>query len=186
MTQAMPYDQDDIQAAVKNADCLFTEVQVSAAITSMAQAINRDYLKRNPILLCVMNGGLVLSGQLLPRLSFPLQIGYVHATRYGNATQGGQLHWPVPVSDTVRNRHVIIADDILDEGHTLLGIIDACQRKGAAHVATAVLVNKQHSRKAHPDLHADYLGLDAPDRYLFGYGMDYKGYWRNAPGIYAL
>lgn len=85
-----------------------------------------------------------------------------------------------------RDRPVLIIDDILDEGHTLAAIIDYCREQGAASVQCAVLVDKQHERKARPDLKADYVGLEVEDRYIFGYGMDYQGYWRNAPGIYAV
>ena len=82
-------------------------------------------------------------------------------------------------------RDVLIVDDILDVGTTLLSIIDACKAQGAASVKTCVLVDKQHDRKAQPGLKADFTALEAADYYLFGMGMDYKGYWRNAPGIFA-
>ena len=84
------------------------------------------------------------------------------------------------------DRDVLIIDDILDEGHTLGAIIDFCRHAGASRVYTAVLIDKDHQRKARPDLQADFIGLQCIDRFIFGYGMDYKGYWRNAPGIYAV
>lgn len=137
----------------------------------------------NPLLVCVMTGGVVPFGKLLPRLSFPLQIDYVHATRYGRQLVGGQLQWLVGPREEPKARTVLLVDDILDEGATLAGIEQRYRAEGAREVYKAVLVVKDR-RRTH-DVKVDFAGLDVPDRYVFGYGMDYKGYLRNAPGIYA-
>jgi len=168
------------------ADCLHAEAEVEAAIEAVASRINADLAERNPVVFCVMNGGLIFSGKLLTRLNFPLELSYLHATRYRNETSGGDLFWKAKPEISFIDRDVLIIDDILDEGHTLGAIIDFCRHAGARAVHTAVLVDKDHQRKARPDLKADYVGLYCSDRYVFGYGMDYKGYWRNAPGIYAV
>ena len=140
----------------------------------------------NPIIMCVMNGGLILAGMLLPRLDFPLQVDYLHATRYREKLTGADLQWKAFPSLDLTGRVVVLVDDILDEGDTLVGIRAYCLAQGAAQVLCAVLVDKNHARR-HPALpRADITGLDAPDRYLFGFGMDYKGYLRNAPGVYAV
>lgn len=110
----------------------------------------------------------------------------MHATRYRDQLTGGGLEWKVRPTQTIKNRTVLIINDILDEGHTLDAIIDFCKEEGAASVLTAVLVDKKHDRKARPGLKADFTGLEIEDRYIFGYGLDYQGYWRNANGIYAL
>lgn len=177
---------EEIQKVFDEADCLCDEQQVQAAIARMAEAITERLANANPILFTVMNGGLILAGQLLPRLCFPLQSEYLHATRYRQETTGGILEWKVSPNVDIRDRTVLIVDDILDEGTTLAGIIDYCRKQGARDVLTAVLVDKKHDRKARPGLRGDFTGLDVEDRFLFGYGMDYKGYWRNAPGIYAV
>lgn len=182
----MSVDLTHIRRVFADADCLFDRPSVEAAIGQMAQALNRDLAERNPLLLCVMNGGLILSGQLLPLLNFPLQVSYLHATRYGSQTQGGELLWKAKPESSLADRDVLILDDILDEGRTLGGIVDFCQRAGASQVRVAVLLEKNHQRKDRPELRADYVGLTCPDRFVFGYGMDYQGYWRNAPGIYAV
>lgn len=177
---------DEMQGVFEEADCLHTEAEVQVAIDRMAGAITARLATSNPVLFCVMNGGLILTGQLLPRLRFPLQAEYLHATRYRQETTGGILEWKVPPSVDIRGRTVLIVDDILDEGTTLAAIVDYCSKQGAAEVLTAVLVDKQHERKARPGLRGDFTGLEVEDRFLFGYGMDYKGYWRNAPGIFAV
>jgi hypoxanthine phosphoribosyltransferase len=138
------------------------------------------------VLLCVMNGGLIFTGQLLTRLVFPLEIDYVHATRYGHETNGATLQWTVRPQLDLKGRTVLLLDDILDEGVTLAAIADYCRQQGAIKVCMAVLVEKLHLRKVSPGMKADFTGIEVGDRFLFGYGLDYKGYWRNAPGIYAV
>lgn len=168
-----------------NADCLIAQPEVERALDRMADAITRDLGDRSPVFYCVMNGGLITTGHLLPRLGFPLEVDYLHATRYRGGIRGGELFWRVSPEIPMAGRDVVIVDDILDEGATLAAILDYCRQAGAASISTAVLVDKQHDRKAVPGLRADYCGLEVADRYVFGFGMDYKGYWRNAPGIYA-
>lgn len=176
----------EMNQVLAEADCLVSEPQVHAAIQSMANAITDRLKDSNPLLFCVMNGGLILTGQLLPLLKFPVQAEYLHATRYRQETTGGILEWKLRPEESMQDRTVLVVDDILDEGNTLAAIVDYCQSKGAREVLTAVLVDKRHDRKARPGLKADFTGLDVEDRFLFGFGMDYKGYWRNAPGIYAV
>lgn len=182
----MSVDLAHIRQVMAEADCLYNDAEVDAAIGRVAQAINADLAERNPVVFCVMNGGLIFSGKLLPKLDFPLELSYLHATRYRNETTGGELFWKAKPEISFIDRDVLIVDDILDEGHTLSAIIDFCRHAGAREVHTAVLIDKDHDRKARPDLKADYVGLSCVDRYIFGYGMDYKGYWRNAPGIFAV
>lgn len=150
----------------------------------MAAAITRELAQADPLVICVMNGGLVPFGRLLPQLQFPLQIDYIHATRYGGKLSGGELQWLVSPSHSLRGRTVLLVDDILDEGTTLAGIDTRFRAEGARAVHKAVLINKQRPR-THP-VTVEFTGLTVPDRYVFGYGMDYKGYLRNAPGIYAV
>jgi len=137
------------------------------------------------LLLCVMTGGLVTASELFIRLDFPLQLDYLHATRYQGGTRGSELQWITRPSQDLEGRTVLVVDDILDEGLTLAAILDYCREQGAAAVYSMVLVEKQHDRKA-SDLKADFVGLPVEDRYVFGYGMDYHGYLRNVRGIYAV
>lgn len=179
-------DMDEILRAREQADCLADENTVEAALERMATEITARLANSNPLIYTVMNGGLILAGRILPRLPFPLEVAYLHATRYGHAIQGTLLDWRVRPTQDLRERTVLVLDDILDEGHTLAAIIDYLKAEGAREVLSAVLVHKQHERKAFPGMRADITGLDIADRFLFGCGMDYKGYWRNAPGIYAV
>lgn len=174
-----------IQNILAKADQLYTERQVSDALEEMAVAITEVLYDEYPLCLSVMLGGLVPTGQLLPRLNIPLELDYIHATRYREATQGKELHWLKHPSKNLQGRTILVIDDILDEGVTLQAIVEHCQQAGAKEVRTAVLVEKQHHRRAGLQ-HADFTGLVVPDRYVFGYGMDYQGQLRYAPGIYAV
>jgi hypoxanthine phosphoribosyltransferase len=182
----MTSNLNELNMLLQNADCIFTEAEVDAALGSMANAITDRLANADPVVLCIMQGGLTVTGRLLPMLRFPLLSGYLHATRYGHQTCGGHLDWRVRPTEDLRDRTVLLIDDILDEGATLGAIVDYCREEGAREVLTAVLVNKLHDRKSSPDITADFVGLQAPDRFLFGCGMDFQGYWRNAAGIYAV
>lgn len=177
---------NEAKTVLSEADLLVTNSQVAAAIARMAEEITGELKEADPILLCVMNGGLIFTGQLLTQLVFPLEVDYVHATRYGHETNGTNLHWTVKPQFDMKGRTVLLLDDILDEGVTLAAIAAYCRQQGAAEVFMAVLVEKLHLRKVTPGMRADFTGIEVGDRFLFGYGLDYKGYWRNAPGIYAV
>jgi hypoxanthine phosphoribosyltransferase len=138
----------------------------------------------DPIVMCVMNGGLILTAELLLRLHFPLEVSYLHATRYDNATTGGDLSWRVLPGPEVAGRTVLLVDDVLDAGHTLAAIVAQLHLLGAQRVITAVLVEKDVVRAT--PVRLDEAALRCPNRYLFGHGMDYRGHWRNLAGIYAL
>ena len=182
----MAVDLDEIIRVREEADCLADGATVNAALDRMAAEITAQMRDKNPLVYVVMNGGMILAGQILPRLPFPLELAYLHATRYGHALKGADLDWRMRPTQDLRGRAVLVLDDILDEGHTLHSILEYLKGEGAAEVRSAVLTHKLHERKAYPGMRADYTGLDVADRFLFGCGMDYKGYWRNAPGIYAV
>lgn len=168
---------------LKKSERIYSVAEVEAALDEIAAAITADLHASDPLIVCVMNGGLVPLGMLLPKLAFPLQVDYVHATRYGPHLDGRELQWISGPCQPFEGRVVLLVDDILDEGKTLAAIEQRYLAEGAAKVYKAVLVVKQREREI--DIAVEYSGLDVPDRYVFGYGMDYKGYLRNAPGIYA-
>lgn len=177
---------EEANTVLAEADLLVSGAEVAIAIEQVAREITTRLKESNPVVLCIMNGGLIFAGQLLTRLVFPLEVDYVHATRYGLETKGVALNWSVRPHLDLRGRTVLLLDDILDEGITLSAIADFCRQQGASEVLMAVLVEKLHLRKVTPGMCADFSGLEVGDRFLFGYGLDYKGYWRNAPGIYAV
>ena len=176
-----------IQEVYKAATQIFSPQQIDAAMDKMATEIHAQLADTNPVVICVMIGGMVPLGNLLPRLDFPMELDYVHATRYrGNVTGGDELHWKMKPQTDLTGRTVLVVDDILDGGITLTGILNYCRDQGAEAVLSGVLVDKVDKRVVGGLENADFVGLEVPDQYIFGFGMDYKEYLRNAPGIYAV
>lgn len=174
---------NEINRVKNDALMLHGPAEVEAALDAMAKAISQHLHDSNPLVLCVINGGIIVAGKLLPKLDFPLTLDSIHASRYRNNTSGSEIHWLYKPSTPIKGRTILIIDDILDEGHTLRAIVDDCIAQGADSVYTAVLLNKELG--CEKPLRADFVGLNVANHYLFGYGMDYKGYLRNAAGIFA-
>ena len=177
-----------LSAALANAELIIDRASIDAAITGMAGVIAKDYAGEVPLYLTVMHGALPFAGQLsleLGVLGLDLEFDYLHATRYRGETSGGELVWKHRPATALYGRRVLLVDDILDEGHTLAAVRQWCLEQGAIDVRIAALATKQHDRCV-PGICADYVGLEVPDRYVFGFGMDYHEQGRNLPGIYAL
>jgi hypoxanthine phosphoribosyltransferase len=169
---------------LQQAEMMFTHEQVQAALHKVAKQINAKLADAHPLVLSVMGGAVVFSGQLLPLLDFPLDFDYVHVSRYGDARRGGSMLWKVEPRENVRGRVVLLLDDILDEGHTLSALHEKVMELGAKKCYTAVFADKRHERKK--PIRADFVGMELPNRFVFGYGMDIEGAWRNLPAIYAV
>jgi hypoxanthine phosphoribosyltransferase len=182
----MSVSAEDALQVLAEADCLHDADAVFAAYERLATAISAEYATLNPLILCVMTGGIHPTSEITQRLPFPLEIDYLHATRYRGATSGGGLVWKrQPDAERIAGRHVLVIDDILDEGHTLVAIRKAIAEFEPASLKVAVLAEKLHDRRT-PEAHAEFIGLQLADRYVFGCGMDYKEHWRQMPAIYAV
>lgn len=169
----------------QGARLLVDRTRIEGALDAMAEQINGCYGEDEVVVLAVMVGGTIPAAELVLRLNFPLTMDYVHASRYRGETTGGELHWRVKPATPLKDRHVLIVDDIFDEGPTLAAIVRWCRQEGAADVRSAVLVEKLHERKS-TDMRPDFIGMPVEDAYVFGFGMDYKGGYRHLPGIYAI
>ena len=161
-----------------------TRGDVERALDRMAVEISGRLSGKDPLVLCVLNGALIPMGHLLTRLSFPLRQDYIHVSRYGGDITATEVEWIGQPSTLLKDETVLVFDDILDEGVTLAEIVKACKEAKAKAIYTAVLVEKQHNRGN--GFKADFVGLPVEDSYVFGFGMDYKGYLRNSAGIYAV
>ena len=176
---------EDITKARDTADRLFSMSEIETSMDRMAIAITERLRHSNPLVLTVMTGGMIPAGMLITRLDFPLEFDYIHLTRYGDKISGGEIEWIRPPPEDLAGRTVLLIDDLLDHGITLQAAIDRCRHHGADEVLTAVLLVKSVSRRAGLR-ETDFFGLTSDDRYVFGMGMDYKNYWRNSPGIFAV
>ncbi|WP_153130997.1 hypoxanthine-guanine phosphoribosyltransferase [Dechloromonas hortensis] len=177
-------DENKARKLLAEAELIHSEATVQSALTQVASRIRTRLADKNPLVLCVMTGGVIFCGQLLPKLDFPIDFDYLHATRYGPETQGGKISWRMAPWTSVKGRTVLVVDDILDEGVTLAAVKESLTRLGAAEVLLAVFTDKLNG-KTKP-ISADFVGLTVPDRFVFGYGMDVDGAWRNLPAIYAM
>lgn len=165
---------------------LYSSQDIQESLDKMALNIEEKIGDKNPVVICVMTGGLVATGHLLTRLNFHLQMDYVHATRYQGEMQGGQLEWIAKPRTSLKGRTVLIVDDILDAGITLAEIKKAFLADGASEVYTAVLIDKIRQRPEEGLQQADFVGLTITDHFIFGFGLDYKGYLRNTSGIFQV
>ena len=169
---------------LETAELVCSSAVVSAAVERIAHEVEASLHDRYPLVLGVMRGSVVFAGRLLPLLRFPLEFDYLDVTRYGDETRGGSITWKVSPGTAVADRVVLVVDDILDEGHTLASIRERMLAAGARAFYSAVFAEKQTGRTK--PVRADFVGVTLPDRYVFGFGMDVKGAWRNLPEVYAL
>jgi hypoxanthine phosphoribosyltransferase len=180
--------RDKALALLSNAELIYSAEAVQDAVDKVARELNHrfdhDAGAPFPLVLGVMGGAVVFSGQLLTRLRFPLEFDYIHVTRYGSKDKGGTIEWKVEPRADVRGRTLIVLDDILDEGETLAHVKQRLLDMGAAEVVLAVFADKDIG-KTKP-VAPDHIGLVLPNRFVVGYGMDAYGYWRNLPGIWAI
>jgi hypoxanthine phosphoribosyltransferase len=171
--------------ALLRSDVLFERTELDTVIADMGRALDAALDGERAVFLTVMNGALMFGGQLALAIRTDLEFDYVHATRYRGATSGSELHWLREPMVSLQDRVVLLVDDILDEGHTLKAVRDDCLRRGAKRVLVVTLCCKLHDRCIE-GIKSDFNGVELPDRYVFGFGMDYYEQGRNLPAIYAL
>ena len=171
-----------------NAEEIVSAETVQAAVRNVADVLNQrfdnDETGAFPLVLGVMGGAVVFTGNLLPQLTFPLEFDYIHVTRYGDTDRGGEVVWKVVPRQSVEGRTIIVVDDILDEGETLAHVKQRLLDMGAAEVILAVFADKELGRSK--PVQADIVGLTIPNRFVVGFGMDARGYWRNLPGLWVI
>ena len=184
----LDFHAERARSLLGKAELIHDRDAVQAAVTRVADALNRRFDQPDsppfPLVLGVMGGAVVFTGQLLPQLSFPLEFDYIHVTRYGDDEQGGKVVWKVIPRANVEDRIVIVVDDILDEGETLAHVKQRLLDMGAAEVLCAVFADKAIGKPK--PVTADYVGLTVPNKFVVGFGMDARGYWRNLPEVWAL
>lgn len=176
--------REDAERILADADLIVGAEDVQFSVKHVARTITAALSQEFPLVLAVMGGATIFAGHLLPMLRFPLEYDYLHVTRYGDSTTGGELAWIVEPRTPVAGRTVLLLDDILDEGITLAAIRERLLGQGAKAVYTAVFADKQIDREK--PIEPDFVGVQLPNRFVFGFGMDVGGMWRNLPAVYAL
>ncbi len=175
----------ELQEVKENSDLIFSASQIKTAVEKMGLELETKIKNKNAILICVMNGGIIITSDLLRCMDCDVRLDYLQVARYLEKTVGGSLHWLKEPQLSLEGQTVVLVDDIYDEGYTMDELVSYCKKHGAKEVITAVLLLK---RKSTPqvDIKPDIYGLEVTDRYVYGYGMDYKGYLRNVPAVYAI
>lgn len=164
---------------------LINKSEIDEAIDHLAQNINQDFKQKNVVFLTIMNGGMIFASALATRLNLNMEMDYLQLSRYGKNQSGGQLVWKYQPEVNMQETHVILCDDIYDEGHTLAAAHAWCLEKGALSVSSVVLVHKDHDR-TYANYKPDYVAMNIPDHFIFGYGMDLEEKLRQLPEIYYI
>lgn len=180
----MVKSKEALHRLLAQSECVYDAPAIHAALDRLALQLEEVLSDTHPLVLPVLHGGLIFTGHLLPRLNFPLQQDYVHASRYRGGKQGRELQWFSKPQCSLQGRVVLLLDDIFDEGFTLEALHNFCLQQGAAQVISAVLIKKNHPREV-AATQPDFFALEVDDRYCFGFGMDHKHEWRNANGIFV-
>lgn len=175
----------DPRSLLKQSRVIFSRDEVSAAVQKMADEINEFYGDESLIMISVLTGAIIPAAWLATKLKMPIQMDFVHATRYRGGLYGAELEYRVPPRLDLAGKNVLIVDDIFDEGNTLAAIKGSVEKRKAASVKMAVLVRKDHDRGLPRD-YVDFIGLDVPDVYVFGCGMDVYEEWRHLDEILVL
>lgn len=178
-------DFPDPHSLIERSVLVASREEIESAIDRLAAEINSHYGDSELVLMAVMTGAILPATWIATRLSMPLRMDFVHATRYTGQTSGGDLDFRVPPRLNLQDQNVLIVDDIYDVGLTLELIGRYCLARGARSVESAVLVRKQHGRETAGEL-PRFIGLDVDDRYVFGCGMDAYEHWRHLPELRAL
>lgn len=181
----MNMNETDLNRILQQSRLVVSADEIDKTTTRMASEIDIRYQGKVPLVICIMNGGLMLTAHLMSKVKIHANIDYLQTSRYKGNTRGGKLHWRAEPQQPLEGRSVILVDDIFDEGQTLLNIVEYCRNQGASDVYSVVLLDKKHDRKVN-GLRPDLIGLEVEDAYLIGFGMDYQEYFRHLPAIYAV
>lgn len=163
---------------------LFTSNEVEAAVGRLAKEISQDYRDKNPILIGVLKGSFMFMADLIRRLNFPLEVEFIRLSSYGSRKSPGKLKLVQGLQTKVKNRHVLVIEDIIDTGQTTAFVLEHIKKKKPASLKLCTLTNKPERRKV--PVKIDYLGLNVPNKFIVGYGIDWNEKFRYLPGIYAL
>lgn len=173
------------RALLENSRVLYNRDEVDAAVQKMADEINDFYADTPIILISVLTGAIIPAAWLATKLKMPVQMDFVHATRYRGGLYGAELEYRVPPRLDLEGKDILIVDDIFDEGNTLAAIKGSVEKRKAGSVKMAALVRKDHDRGLPRD-YIDFVGLEVPDVYVFGCGMDAYEEWRHLDEILIL
>ena len=164
---------------------LFNRQQIETAIKELAKQISRDYSNKHPILIVVLKGSFIFAADLIRQLDFPLEVDFVKISSYGAATESsGKVKITQDLSTDLRNRHLLVIEDIVDTGRTLSSLLDYLRKQEPASLKLCALADKPARRQMPVSI--DYLGFTVPNKFIVGYGVDWDEKFRYLPDICTL
>lgn len=161
-----------------------TEEKISAAVRSVALKINEDYAGRNPLFLVVLNGSFLFAADLLRCVNCDCEVSFVKFSSYEGTSSTGKVKELIGLNEHLEGRHVIIVEDIVDTGNTIVQLMDDLRKRNPESVKIAALLFKPEAYRK--DVKIDYVGMDIPNAFIVGYGLDYNGLGRNLKDIYVI
>lgn len=163
---------------------LLTQQQVEKRIDEMGATLTAKYQDQFPVIVTVMTGAMVFSVDMIRRMKFKLSLDYVDVSSYDDGTTSGKVRLIKDLTYNIKNRPVIIMEDIVDTGHTLQFLAKLLKLRGAKSIEVCALLDKPARREV--DFQADYVGFEVPNEFIVGYGLDYNGLYRNLPYVGVL
>jgi len=163
---------------------LFTGDEIAATVRRLASEIRRDYQDKHPILIGVLKGSFMFMADLIRLLDFPLEVEFIRLSSYGGGKSPGRIKLLQGVQARIKDRYVLVIEDIIDTGLTTAFVLDYLKQKSPASLRLCTLTDKPARRKV--TVRIDYLGLTVPNKFIVGYGIDWNERFRYLPGIYAI
>jgi len=168
----------------KEFEIMIPASDIKEAIWKIADKLNEDLKDKNPLMVCILNGSFMFSADLLKLIKFPCQISFVKLSSYQGTSSCGHVKELIGINEDLSGRTVLLLEDIVDSGITVKNCICQVKNTGAKEVLVATLLFKPNALKE--DIKLDYIGLEIPNDFIVGYGLDYNGYGRNLPDIYKI
>lgn len=160
------------------------ESEIQAAVSKVAETINRDIADTNPLFICVLNGSFMFAGDLMKTINFPCEITFVKLSSYDGIYTTGSVKEVIGLNESVVDRNVVVVEDIVDTGITMERILESLKVKGAKSIKVATFLQKPDALQR--DITVDYVAMKIPNDFIVGYGLDYDGYGRNLKDIYTV
>lgn len=166
-------------------EILISEKQIGEAVQRLAETLNKTYGNEEVILVLVLKGSIVFCADLMRRLSFPVVLDVMKVSSYGNGcVSGGDIKISLDLSCDIAGKNVLIVEDIIDSGNTLYKLKSVLSERGPKTLRICTLLDKPARREA--DISAEYVGIEIPDKFIVGYGLDYAERFRQLPYIAVL
>jgi hypoxanthine phosphoribosyltransferase len=163
---------------------VLSEQEIQTAVTTMGAEISRDYVDKRPVLVGVLNGVALLMADLLRAVTIPVAVDFMAISHYASADRTGSVRIVKDLDESITGRHVLFVEDVIDTGLTLDYLLRTLRTRQPASLSVCVLFDRPYRRLI--DIPLDYRGLELPDEFVVGYGLDMNGYYRNLPFIATL